>query len=112
MASFKVSGFRVLRRLIEHKTIERLSAGIPSQIGKSGWGFTSTRLGGLAWGLVKIDNISRFGNINQPYKRVFIGRIKSVINYLPRCSYLFTLQPITLRYEKICWIDPSWLYYF
>ena len=79
MASFKVSGFRVLRRLIEHKTIERLSAGIPSQIGKSGWGFTSTRLGGLAWGLVKIDNISRFGNINQPYKRVFIGRIKSII---------------------------------
>ena len=30
---------------------------------------------------------SRFGNINQPYKREFIGRIKSVINYLPRCTY-------------------------
>ena len=31
--------------------------------------------------------ISKFGDINQPNKRVFIGRIKSVIKYLPRCSY-------------------------
>ena len=31
--------------------------------------------------------IYRFGEIKQPYKRLFIGKIKSVINYLPRCSY-------------------------
>ena len=29
----------------------------------------------------------RFGDINQPYKRVPTCRIKSVINYLPRCTY-------------------------
>ena len=31
--------------------------------------------------------ISIFGDINQPYKRESIGRIKSAINHLPRCSY-------------------------
>ena len=31
--------------------------------------------------------ISRIGDITHPYKRAFTCRIKSVINYLPRCSY-------------------------
>ena len=29
----------------------------------------------------------RFGRINKPYKRVFMSRIKSVINNLPSCTY-------------------------
>ena len=35
----------------------------------------------------KVNYRSRFGRINQLFKRVFISRIKSVINYLLRCSY-------------------------
>ena len=31
--------------------------------------------------------IFRLGDINQPYKRVFTTQNKSVISYVPRCSY-------------------------
>ena len=36
---------------------------------------------------VKTRVKNRFGDINQSYKRVFIGIIKSVINFLPKYSY-------------------------
>ena len=45
---------------------------------------------------------SRFGDINQPYKSVFIGRIKSVINYLPRFSYY-------LLYYGNKMVNSSWV---
>ena len=35
----------------------------------------------------KHNLISRFGDINYPYKRVFTSQNKAVINYLTRCSY-------------------------
>ena len=44
-------------------------------------------LGGPTLKKKKLLITSRFGDINQPYKKEFMSRIKSVINYLPRCSY-------------------------
>ena len=43
--------------------------------------------------------ISRFGGINQPYKREFIGRKKSVINYLPKCSYYLIYEILSTKQE-------------
>ena len=38
--------------------------------------------------------------INQPYKRVFIGRVKSVINYLPRCTFTNTPQTYPTNHHQ------------
>ena len=63
----------------------------------------------------KVNYRSRFGRTNLPFKRVFISRIKSVVNYLPtpRCSYHLLYWPYFIKSTQVCfdtlYKDSSWV---
>ena len=82
---------------------EILSEAMPTQqIGPNSYNNYSTNLSTTTTAAPTTYNPSPTPeNINQPYKRVVIGRMK-VINYLPRCSY-HLLYKLSLHWCKVCW---------